>query len=185
MRLTKTYAQMLNELNDYVQSKSHQAVWEHDAMDPETKAEHIFKDGIQSDITQLDGFVKHLIDNKYDVNLTTYDAIRNNTNNLYANADGLHCYEYVYDNLFYNRNRNKIKNSGYWAEDFAKDDRFKKWYDLFPTWNNIKVLNWSFHQVGNNISNGIVWERDPQYEEDFKDVSKLNEGKRQPLYHGR
>ena len=185
MQLTKTYAQMLDELNNYVQSKSNQAVWEHDEMCPEVKAEYILKDSIQKDFTQLDSFVKHLKDNKYDINLDTYEKLRNDKTNIYGDRDDIGMYEWVYSALFYNRNRNSFKNTGYFAEDFTKDDRFQRWYALFPTWNNVKTYKRSLNEVASAINNTIVWQQDPQYAEDFKDVSKSNEGKRQLLYRGR
>lgn len=176
---------MLDELNSYVQSKSNQAVWAHDEMCPEEKASYILKDSIQKDITQLDSFVKHLKDNKYDINLDTYEKIRNRKENYYGDRDDIGMYEYVYSSLFYNRNRNSFKNAGYFAEDFKKDDRFQRWYALFPTWNNIKTYKRSLNEIASAINNTIVWQQDPEYAEDFKDVSKLNKGKTQPLYHGR
>ncbi len=86
----------------------------------------------------------------------------------------LQVYEYVYDALFYNSKNNKHKNVGAWAELFAKDDRFQRWYQLFPNWNTVKTYKRSLWQVGEAMNDGFTFDYDKEWEKEKRTSRHAN-----------
>ena len=119
MKQLKTFEQLFNSINEYVQSK------QNDALANFTTGLH--ETAYSCDIKQLDNFVDYMIKNKYDVDLSRYDVIKN------LNHKKFYQYIIVFQTIHSNKNNQTLKrNNGKY-----KDDRFDVWHNTFPDWQSL------------------------------------------------